>query len=34
LITSQKNGEFESAAKIGMEDVSGFLKLWKLRFPK
>jgi len=29
LITSQKNGEFESAAKIGMEDVSGFLKLWE-----
>jgi thioredoxin 1 len=29
LITSQKNGEFESAAKIGMEDVSGFLKTWK-----
>lgn len=29
LITSQKNGEFESAAKIGMDDVSGFLKQWR-----
>ena len=29
LITSQKNGEFESAAKIGMGDVSAFLKRWK-----
>jgi hypothetical protein len=29
LITSQKNGEFESAAKIGMGDVSGFLNRWK-----
>ena len=29
VITSQKNGEFESAAKIGMADVSGFLKRWK-----
>jgi thioredoxin 1 len=25
LITSQKQGEFESAAKIGMQDVTGFL---------
>ena len=29
LITSQKNGEFESAAKIGMNDVTGFLNQWK-----
>ncbi len=29
LITSQQNGEFESAAKIGMDDVSGFLNRWK-----
>jgi thioredoxin 1 len=29
LITSQKNGEFESAAKIGMSDVTGFLERWK-----
>jgi len=29
LITSQKNGEFESAAKIGMDDVRQFLVLWK-----
>lgn len=28
VITSQKNGEFESAAKIGMADVSGFLNRW------
>jgi thiol:disulfide interchange protein len=29
LITSQKQGEFESAAKIGMGDVLGFLNRWK-----
>ena len=29
LITSQKQGEFESAAKIGMSDVLGFLNRWK-----
>jgi len=29
LITSQKQGEFESAAKIGMTDVLGFLNRWK-----
>jgi hypothetical protein len=29
LITSQKNGEFESAARIGMSDVTGFLERWK-----
>jgi hypothetical protein len=29
LITSQKQGEFESAAKIGMQDVTGFLDRWK-----
>jgi thioredoxin 1 len=31
LITSQKQGEFESAAKIGMADVLGFLNRWKPR---
>ena len=29
LITSQKEGEFESAAKIGIEDISAFLNRWK-----
>lgn len=29
LITSQKQGEFESAAKIGIEDITAFLKRWK-----
>jgi hypothetical protein len=29
VITSLKNGEFESAAKIGMSDVTGFLERWK-----
>jgi hypothetical protein len=29
LITSQKEGEFESAAKIGFEDISAFLNRWK-----
>ena len=29
LVTSQKNGEFESAARIGMQDVTGFLERWK-----
>ena len=29
LVTSQKNGEFESAAKIGMDDVKNFLNRWK-----
>jgi thioredoxin 1 len=28
-ITSQKHGEFESAAKIGLEDISAFLNHWK-----
>jgi thioredoxin 1 len=29
LITSQRQGEFESAAKIGIEDISAFLNRWK-----
>jgi hypothetical protein len=29
LITSQKQGEFESAAKIGIEDIRAFLNHWK-----
>jgi thioredoxin 1 len=29
LVTSQKQGEFESAAKIGMSDVTQFLNRWK-----
>jgi len=29
LITSQQQGEFESAAKIGIEDISAFLNHWK-----
>ena len=29
VITSQKQGEFESAARIGIEDVVGFLEKWK-----
>ena len=29
LVTSQKNGEFDNAVKIGMGDVSGFLERWK-----
>jgi hypothetical protein len=29
LITSQKRGEFESAEKIGMDDISAFLGRWK-----
>jgi len=29
LITSQKQGEFESAEKIGMDDISAFLSRWK-----
>lgn len=29
LITSQKQGEFESAEKIGIEDVRAFLNRWK-----
>ena len=29
LVTSQKNGEFDNAVKIGMGDVSGFLEKWK-----
>ena len=29
LITSQQNGEFESSAMIGMNDVSAFLNRWK-----
>jgi thioredoxin 1 len=28
LVTSQKNGEFDNAVKIGMGDVSAFLKQW------
>jgi thioredoxin 1 len=33
LVTSKKQGEFESAAKIGMDDVSAFLNRWKPIFP-
>ena len=29
LVTSQRNGEFDNAVKIGMGDVSGFLEKWK-----
>ena len=29
LVTSQKNGEFESSVKIGLDDVAGFLERWK-----
>jgi len=29
VVTSQKQGEFESAAKIGMSDVIDFLERWK-----
>lgn len=29
LVTSQKQGEFESAVKIGMGDVTAFLERWK-----
>ena len=29
VVTSLKNGEFESAARIGMSDVTGFLERWK-----
>jgi thioredoxin 1 len=29
LITSQKQGEFESAEKIGIEDIRAFLNKWK-----
>jgi hypothetical protein len=29
LVTSQKNGEFDNAVKIGMGDVSTFLERWK-----
>ncbi len=29
VLTSQKNGEFESAGRIGPSDVSDFLKRWK-----
>jgi thioredoxin 1 len=32
LITSQKQGEFESAEKIGMDDISAFLNRWKPTF--
>jgi thioredoxin 1 len=28
LVTSQRNGEFDNAVKIGMGDVEGFLKRW------
>lgn len=34
LITSQKEGEFESAAKIGIEDISAFLSHWKPPLPR
>ena len=34
LITSQKQGEFESAAKIGIEDISAFLNHWKPPLPR
>jgi thioredoxin 1 len=29
VIASQRNGEFESAARIGLRDVTGFLERWK-----
>ena len=28
LVTSQRNGEFDNAVKIGIADVTGFLKQW------
>ena len=31
LVTSQRNGEFDNAVKIGMGDVEGFLEKWKPR---
>jgi hypothetical protein len=34
LITSQKQGEFESAAKIGVADISAFLNHWKPPLPR
>jgi thioredoxin 1 len=33
LLTSQKNGEFESAVKIGPSDITDFLKQWKPKTP-
>jgi hypothetical protein len=33
LITSQRQGEFESPAKIGIEDISAFLNRWKPSLP-
>jgi thioredoxin-related protein len=33
LLTSQKNGEFESAVKIGPADITDFLKQWKPKSP-
>jgi thioredoxin 1 len=33
LLTSQKNGEFESAVKIGPSDITNFLKQWKPKSP-
>jgi thioredoxin 1 len=33
LLTSQKNGEFESAVKIGPSDITDFLKQWKPKSP-
>jgi thioredoxin 1 len=33
LLTSQKNGEFESAVKIGPADITDFLKQWKPKTP-
>jgi hypothetical protein len=29
LVTSQKNGEFESSVKIGLADITAFLERWK-----
>lgn len=34
LITSQRQGEFESPAKIGIEDISAFLNRWKPSLPR
>ncbi len=33
LLTSQKNGEFESAVKIGPSDITDFLKQWRPKSP-
>jgi hypothetical protein len=29
VIVAQRNGEFESATRIGPDDVRGFLQKWK-----